>query len=327
METEYDHDFMRRIRQDLRAAAWAARIAASEKHYQHAFHHELRREPMRADMVAVSAKGMVITPAWIFRDHGRFIPMWFPSEDNLFIGEDGLIEHLLVVQVPNEEAHVFEAESIPKTLFYQPEKEEGRLAVDALLARYNRLPDSEEDPAPNANSIDSAQMNLEGWLAEQSVGMILALADTGLGRRGLLPEVRQSMAAYCEREGYDLAPWRRQEAQGEAVRIKTDTESILGWLYRNRPGVYVATIMLGVIKDIHAASLACRFDPHLREALRMYDPDFDFDGEKARDYLGNLAREVLDWLPEESLQPMTDGPVPLHRYSEAYDGKNVTRLF
>ncbi|WP_028491660.1 hypothetical protein [Thioalkalivibrio sp. ALE19] len=326
---KYDHDFMRRIRQDIQAAARAARVAASDRNYQHAYHSELRREPLRADMVAVSAKGMVITPAWIFQDQGRFIPMWHPSETNLFIGEDGLIEYLLVVQVPESEPHVFEAESIPNTLFYKPVKDEDGLAVEAIMAQHNRLPQSEENPDPNGQAIDQTRMNLEGWFAEQSVGMLLALADTGWGRRGLLPEVRQSMEAYCEREGYDITPWRRQAALGEPVRINPEPEKILGWLHRNRPGVYVAIVMMGFIKDIHPVSLAYRMDPHLREALRMYDPEYDFEGDtdKAKEYLGNLAREVLDWLPEESLRPMTDGPVPLHRCDEAYDGQNVTRLF
>lgn len=296
MDTE-GNGYRERVRRQMQHVLGKTLEWVNGAAYQALFHSPAKQEPWRADLVAISSRGIVISPASIFQDASVAIPLWAPEQNSVFAGEDGLFEACLWVQRHNAEPARFAVRKLRPFVFDIPSPED-RAAILALKTAVRTPP-----RAADADE-ETYTVNLEPWLRSASANLILALADTEWGSVGVLPEVCADIARHSAKAEERLF-WERGAtgAEPETCIQDVDPERVRAWLHKHRPGVYAIVVLVPYLFELHPFDACKHMDPHLLRAAQVCDPQFPVNAPTGRT-VAEMARTLLEALPERALAPV-----------------------
>lgn len=181
--------------------------------------------------------------------------------------------------------------------------EMNRRQISALLYSVEAVDSEYRTASAEHGEPDLVQeVNIDAWMRHADVSLILALADTGWGRYGLLPEVQADLYRHAQTHG-ERELWEPgDEDQIDDFCLRSDPDKNLRWLQQCRPGVYAAVVLMPYLGDAAPFGAAAEVDSHLVAAARICAPGFDPAVHVHRG-TGDVAHDLLGTLPDASLAP------------------------
>ncbi|WP_019583756.1 hypothetical protein [Thioalkalivibrio sp. ALE16] len=254
------------------------------------YHAKEKREAYFLDVVLMGTDGMVVTPARVAWGSRFIVPGWTPDQQSDFAKTDGVRRAWLVLHAPqSEEGPTWYPIVDQHNIFFTFKDEDDWEALEWATNRLGKLAENKEEEV-------TASIDLESWLRAAPADELLMLADTQWGRKGVLDEARESLAAhYTGREGEVFQEYQDQAAR---VTIDSDPDAILEWLYRNRPWAFATVVLVPYTQEFHPAAICVQMDDWLNRAIQVAHPGLNISETDGR-AISEIAREMLERIPDD----------------------------